>query len=176
MPRPAPAGEQRAGVQLDLGQGPAAGDTLVAAALKILTQPCSDVKAAWTQAAAQLWRDGLLHPPEVDAQNVLAMAVPDTPARDAKVLLRHPVMRPSVIRLSALPAYMLPAPVPRRSHVCKSDDASASYKGYSSTITMLPMCRSQLPKRRALHGFSESTVNARILRDVAPPIELRHLA
>ncbi len=89
MPRPALAGPQRAGVWLDLGQGPAAGDSLVAAALKILTQPCSDAKAAWTQSAAQLWREGLLQPPALDREDALATAVPDTPARDTKVPLAY---------------------------------------------------------------------------------------
>ncbi len=102
MPRP--AGAQRAGLRLDLEQGPAAGDTLVTAALKILTQPCSDLKAAWTQSAAQLWRDGLLQPPPLDAQDALRMAVLDTPARDAKVLLRFVALNgPRNIHLLPLP-------------------------------------------------------------------------
>ena len=84
MPRAALLGQRRAPVQLDLEAGPAAGDTLVAAALKILTQPCSNLKASWTQRAAQLWCEGLLRPPMAAGQDA-GLRLPDTPARDAKV-------------------------------------------------------------------------------------------
>ena len=108
MPRPPPAGGQRAGARLDLGQGPAAGDTLVAAALKILTQPCSDAKAAWTQSAAQLWRDGLLQAPAPDGRAVPATGVPDTPARDAKVLMRFATpIGPRILHMSPFPTSAL---------------------------------------------------------------------
>ena len=87
MPRPASSGEKRGGVQLDLEPGPASGDTLVAAALKILRQTSSDLKAAWTQRAAELWRNGLLQPPSFDCRKAVEPRPPDTPARDPKVPL-----------------------------------------------------------------------------------------
>ena len=86
MPRAAPSDQERAPAVFKLEAGPTAGDTLVAAALKILQQPSSDLKAAWTQHAAQLWHDGLLRPP-MFAEGNLNMQPADTPARDSNVRL-----------------------------------------------------------------------------------------
>ena len=62
-------------------QSPGPGDTLVAAALKVLRQSEASLKASWTMQAADLWRRGEI--------SVVACgsdpAPPDTPARGGEV-------------------------------------------------------------------------------------------
>lgn len=60
---------------------PQVGDTLCAAACKVLHQPEPTVKAQWTQLAADLWRSGGISETHTDGEP----PPPDTPARSPKV-------------------------------------------------------------------------------------------
>ena len=71
---------------------PKAGDTLVAAALRVLLQPDPNLKAAWSSQIARLWKSG----------DITAIACgeepqpPDTPARPAYVALVQPWETPKL--------------------------------------------------------------------------------
>jgi hypothetical protein len=62
MPLPLPAAAAAAPDPVTHLQpaAPAPGDALVTAALKVLRQPDGQLKAAWTLAAARLWRSGAI--------------------------------------------------------------------------------------------------------------------
>ncbi len=71
---------------------PKAGDTLVAAALRVLQQPDPNLKAAWSNQIAGLWKSG----------DISAIACgeepqpPDTPSRPACVTLVQPWETPKL--------------------------------------------------------------------------------
>lgn len=71
---------------------PKAGDTLVAAALRVLQQPDPNLKAAWSNHIAGLWKSG----------DISAIACgeepqpPDTPSRPACVTLVQPWETPKL--------------------------------------------------------------------------------
>lgn len=60
---------------------PQTGDTLTAAARKILQQPEPEIKAQWTRLAADLWKSGDISVTHADGEP----SPPDTPARSSKV-------------------------------------------------------------------------------------------
>jgi hypothetical protein len=62
---------------------PSSGDTLVAAAVKILLQPEPIIKSAWSHQVAQLWRTGDI----CDVADGSERRPPDTPARPQSVQL-----------------------------------------------------------------------------------------
>ena len=75
---------------------PRAGDTLAAAARKILQQPEPGLKAEWTQQAAELWRSGIISDTHADGEPL----PPATPGRSSKVNahVNHIVASSQVLR------------------------------------------------------------------------------
>jgi uncharacterized ferritin-like protein (DUF455 family) len=73
---------------------PRAGDTLAAAARKILQQPEPGLKAEWTQQAAELWRSGGISDTHADGEPL----PPATPGRSSKVKLVQPWEVPKIGR------------------------------------------------------------------------------
>lgn len=73
---------------------PQAGDTLCAAARKVLHQPEPAVKAQWTRLAADLWRSGGISRTHADGEP----PPPDIPARSPKLRLVQPWEMPKLGR------------------------------------------------------------------------------
>lgn len=69
-----------------MGSPPLEGDSLLEVAVAILEEPTADIKAEWTQIAADLWREGRLTVRLSDTGEQLLLP-PDKPARDAQVTI-----------------------------------------------------------------------------------------